>query len=67
MKPMTKWLSLFAAVAITTLASAAESNKMTCTLTGKEIIKCCCQPQKDGKMLCTLAKKTVDKCCCKGM
>ncbi len=34
-----------------------------CTLTNKNIKKCCCE-QRDGKLYCTLAKKTIDKCCC---
>jgi hypothetical protein len=66
MRTTAKWLPLLAALAMATTASAA-SSKMTCTLSGKEVAKCCCEMQKDGKMLCTLTKKTVDKCCCKGM
>jgi hypothetical protein len=65
MRPMTKWLPFLAAIAIATIASAA-APKLTCTLTGKEVAKCCCV-EKDGKQFCTLAKKTIDKCCCKGM
>jgi len=38
-----------------------------CTLTGKEVKKCCCETQKDGKFLCKLTGKTLDKCCCTGM
>jgi len=37
--------------------------KMRCTLTGKEVDKCCCE-KRDGKLYCTLAKKNVEKCCC---
>lgn len=66
MKTMTKWLALVATLASATLISA-QSPKMNCMLTGKELTKCCCVPQKDGKLLCTLTKKTTDKCCCKGM
>jgi len=35
-----------------------------CTLTGKNIKKCCCVEQRDGKLYCKLAKKTIEKCCC---
>lgn len=66
MKPITKWLPLMAALIIATIASAA-SPKMACTLTGKEVKKCCCEKQKNGKLLCKLTGKTLDKCCCKGM
>ena len=66
MKTTTRWLALIATLASATLIPAA-SPKLTCTLTGKELTKCCCVPQKDGKLLCTLTKKTIDKCCCKGM
>jgi hypothetical protein len=45
--------------------AAGDAAKWVCTLTGKTVEKCCCEPQKDGKLYCTLAKKTVDKCCCK--
>jgi hypothetical protein len=37
--------------------------KMRCTLTGKEVDKCCCD-ERDGKLYCPLAKKSVEKCCC---
>lgn len=66
MKTTTKWLALMAALTSATLISAA-SPKLTCSLTGKELTKCCCLSQKDGKLLCTLTKKTIDNCCCKGM
>ena len=66
MKLITKWLPLLAALVIATMGSAA-SQKMTCTLTGKEVKACCCESQKNGKLLCKLAKKEVDKCCCTGM
>ena len=58
MNVITKWLPLVAALAIGTIASAA-SQKMTCTLTGKEVKTCCCEPQKNGKLFCKLAKKEV--------
>lgn len=66
MKPITKWLPLFAALTVAGIACAA-SPKMTCTLTGKEVKTCCCEPQKNGNLFCKLAKKEVDKCCCTGM
>jgi hypothetical protein len=67
MKAIMKWLPLLAAMAIGTLVSAATPSTMKCTLTGKEVKACCCEPQKNGKLLCKLAKKEVDKCCCTGM
>lgn len=66
MKNITKWLAAIAILAGAMLI-AAESPKMTCTLTGKELPECCCVPQKGGKLLCTLTKQTIEKCCCKGM
>ena len=41
-----------------------KASKLRCSLTGKEMDKCCCEPRDGGKMYCTLAKKDVDKCCC---
>jgi len=66
MNRLRKLLPLLVAIAIGSVASTA-SQKMTCTLTGKEVKTCCCEPQKNGKLLCKLAKKEVDKCCCTGM
>ena len=66
MKRTVKWLQLIAAMTVATVVSAAEP-KMTCTLTGKEVKKCCCEQQKNGKLVCKLTRKTLDKCCCKGM
>lgn len=43
--------------------AAEHKGKMRCSLTGKEVDKCCCV-QRDGKLHCTLAKKDVEKCCC---
>ena len=34
-----------------------------CTLTDKNVKKCCCVPRGE-KLYCKLAKKTIDKCCC---
>lgn len=45
-------------------AAAAKDGKLRCSLTGKEVDKCCCEPREGGKMHCTLANKDVDKCCC---
>jgi hypothetical protein len=50
-----------------TLVAFDAPQTMTCTLTGKEVKTCCCEPQKNGKLLCKLANKEVDQCCCKGM
>ena len=35
-----------------------------CTLTDKNVKKCCCIEKRDGKLYCKLAKKTIEKCCC---
>jgi hypothetical protein len=45
-------------------AAAEKGGKLRCSLTGREVDKCCCEPREGGKMRCTLAKKDVDKCCC---
>jgi len=66
MKMLKRWLPLPLIMVIASVTLAA-SSKMTCTLTGKEVKKCCCEQQKNGKLFCKLAKKEVDKCCCKGM
>lgn len=50
-----------------TLGALGAPETMTCTLTGKEVKTCCCEPQKNGRLLCKLANKEVDQCCCKGM
>lgn len=44
--------------------TAQKTDKLRCSLTGKEVERCCCEPREGGKMYCTLAKKKVDKCCC---
>jgi len=44
--------------------TAEKDGKLRCSLTGKEVEKCCCEPREGGKMYCTLAKKEVNKCCC---
>ena len=43
--------------------AAQTSQRMRCTLTGKEVDKCCCV-KREGKLHCTLADKDVEKCCC---
>jgi hypothetical protein len=45
-------------------AVAEKGGKLRCSLTGKEVDKCCCEQREGGKLFCTLAKKDVDKCCC---
>ncbi|HYS56502.1 MAG TPA: hypothetical protein VER58_22315 [Thermoanaerobaculia bacterium] len=60
----------FAAVALLSLAAvtfAANSPKptLTCSLTGKNMAKCCCKKTSDGRLYCKLAKKTIESCCCK--
>jgi hypothetical protein len=50
MKTMKKWLPLMAAMAIGGVALAG-SPKMTCTLTGKEVKTCCCEPAEERKAL----------------
>ena len=37
--------------------------RLRCSLTGKEVDKCCCV-EREGKLHCTLADKDVEKCCC---
>lgn len=44
-------------------AAVKSATKMRCSLTGKEVDKCCCE-KRDGKLYCPLAKKAVEKCCC---
>ena len=44
--------------------TAPATTKFRCSLTGKEVDKCCCEPREGGRMYCTLAKQEVDKCCC---
>ena len=39
------------------------AQRLRCSLTGKEVDKCCCV-EREGKLHCTLAKKDVEKCCC---
>ena len=46
------------------METAEKASKLRCSLTKKEIEKCCCEPREGGKMYCTLAKKEVNKCCC---
>jgi hypothetical protein len=41
-----------------------KTGKLRCSLTGKEIEKCCCTELEGGKLHCTLANKDIDKCCC---
>jgi len=65
MKRLKRWLPLMVMTVIASVGFAA-SSKMTCTKTGKQIDKCCCEI-KNGKFYCKLTKETYDKCCCKGM
>lgn len=41
-----------------------KATKLRCSLTGKEVDKCCCTERASGKLHCPLAKKDIDKCCC---
>jgi hypothetical protein len=41
----------------------ADSQKITCRVTGKTMDQCCCET-KGGKFYCKLTKKTYDDCCC---
>ena len=43
--------------------AAQTTQRMHCTLTGKDVDKCCCV-ERNGKLHCTLADKDVEKCCC---
>ena len=45
-------------------SAALAQGKLVCSLTGKEIIACCCQ-QRNGKLYCPLANKEIKQCCCK--
>ena len=45
-------------------ATTQKADKLRCSLTGKEVDKCCCVEREGGKLHCTLAKKDVEKCCC---
>ena len=47
-----------------TASDKATTGKMRCTLTGKEVDKCCCEKRAEGKLYCPLAKKAIEKCCC---
>jgi hypothetical protein len=62
-----KRLTMAVLLGLVTLSAFASSQKMTCTLTGKEVKTCCCEQQKNAKLFCKLSKKEVDNCCCKGM
>jgi hypothetical protein len=44
--------------------ASAKAGKLRCSLTGKEVQKCCCEQREGGRLHCTLAKKDVEKCCC---
>jgi hypothetical protein len=44
--------------------SGEKAGKLRCSLTGKEVEKCCCTEREGGKLYCPLAKKEIDKCCC---
>lgn len=60
------FLILLTAAVLTTGTNAADN--LVCSLTGKSIDSCCCEPAKSGNGLhCTLANKDIKKCCCKGM
>jgi len=41
-----------------------KAGKLRCSLTGKQVEKCCCEAREGGKLHCTLAKMDVEKCCC---
>jgi hypothetical protein len=41
-----------------------KAGKLRCSLTGKEVEKCCCVKREGGKLHCTLANKDVERCCC---
>ncbi len=54
---------LLAGVLLAAPQAAKKEANIHCTLTGKNIPRCCCQPRGE-KLYCTLAKKTIEKCCC---
>lgn len=47
-----------------TKGTTEKTEKLRCSLTGKEVEKCCCTEPEGGKLRCTLANKDIDKCCC---
>ena len=62
-----KHVAAVALLSFAAIAFASNSSKptLTCSLTGKNIAKCCCKKSSDGKLYCKLAKKTISSCCCK--
>ena len=39
------------------------SSRMTCTMTGETVEKCCCSVV-NGAMVCSMTGETVSTCCC---
>ena len=56
-------LAGLSAIALASVAFAADSPTLVCGLTGKEMKECCCE-QKEGKLVCKLTGKELEKCCC---
>lgn len=55
--------SVLLAGLLATAPAFTQQTRLRCTLTGKTVEKCCCEPRGE-KLYCPLAKKTVEKCCC---
>ena len=44
-------------------ALATDGSRMTCTMTGETVEKCCCTVV-NGAMVCSMTGETVSTCCC---
>jgi hypothetical protein len=44
-------------------ALATDGSRMTCTMTGETVEKCCCTIV-NGAMVCSMTGETVATCCC---
>ncbi len=61
--PCTLATLLLAGLALAGPQAPKKQATLRCTLTGKKMEKCCCEPRGE-KLYCTLTKKTIEKCCC---
>ena len=44
-------------------ALATDGSRMTCTMTGETVERCCCS-MVNGAMVCSMTGETVATCCC---
>jgi hypothetical protein len=60
-----KRLLVTAALAVLLIGSALaiDGSRMTCTMTGETVEKCCCTIV-NGAMVCSMTGETVATCCC---